>query len=250
MTITVALVRPETASIVGGQDRSTYRGAVPNLTLASQSTSVSASGQLWADVTRSGSDDWEVAETLDLLASLASVLTPAAEALAALIADAQTIAATARSTLVGQPTPALTTLAALAQAGDREGFLRALEHVGTARWPAEALVRAVDLALHLDLVEPAAALAREGVARFPGEERLARAVRVLTPGAGRASVAERPGGLSASQAWLRDHAAPYRGQWVVVRDGVLLGASADLAALRDLITRENDPATTIITRVL
>ncbi|NTU83705.1 MAG: hypothetical protein HGA45_30755 [Chloroflexales bacterium] len=56
--------------------------------------------------------------------------------------------------------------------------------------------------------------------------------------------------LSASQAWLRDHASPYRGQWVMVRGGVLLGASADLAALRDLIARENDPATTIITRVL
>ena len=50
--------------------------------------------------------------------------------------------------------------------------------------------------------------------------------------------------------WLREHAAEYRGQWVVVREGKLLGAAVSLAALKSLAGQELDPLSTIVTRVL
>jgi hypothetical protein len=49
---------------------------------------------------------------------------------------------------------------------------------------------------------------------------------------------------------LRVHAAEYRGQWVAVREGKLLGAAESLAALKSLAGLELDPVSTIVTRVL
>lgn len=147
------------------------------------------------------------------------------------------------------PPSSLQLLAGYALAGERERFLQTLQQVDTTVWDASSMLQALDHALHLDLIDAALTLAQAGAARFPDEPRLVQANLVLHPSRGRVVPTTRPGALAASQAWLRDHASPYRGQWVVVRDGQLLGAAPELASLRDMIAREQDPATTIITRV-
>ena len=113
----------------------------------------------------------------------------------------------------------------------------------------DAIAWAIDLALSRDLPKQAAEAARAGLAQFPDDLRFRQASRVLELPVVRSIPSQHAGGLSASQVWLRDHAAPYRGQWVVVCEGHLLGVAPDLGSLRTLIERENDPATTIITRV-
>ncbi|NTW04154.1 MAG: hypothetical protein HGA19_23265 [Oscillochloris sp.] len=151
--------------------------------------------------------------------------------------------------LANQEAVGVDVLGAYTRAQDREGFAAAISRILWKHQPVDAITGAIDLALSLDLPKQAAAVARAGLTRFPDDPRFRQAARVLEPPVVRSTPAPHAGGLSASQGWLRDHAAPYRGQWVVVREGQLLGAAPDLGSLRTLIERENDPATTIITRV-
>lgn len=139
--------------------------------------------------------------------------------------------------------------AAYVCAHDREGFTRALHRVAWEHQPADVIARGMDLFLSLDLPKQAAEAARAGLVHFPSDLRFRQASRVLEQPIVRSMPSQQAGGLRTSQAWLRDHAAPYRGQWVVVREGQLLGAAPDLGSLHTLIEHENDPATTIITRV-
>ena len=140
-------------------------------------------------------------------------------------------------------------LEALARKGEREGFLRALNQINWSLAPSTGLGRALDLALSLDLAAQASELAQIGAARFPDDTQLAQAARVLAPPVVRTLQHERVGDLHASQDWLREHSGSYRGQWVVVREGQLLGSAPALAELRELLARENNPSTTIVTRV-
>ena len=140
-------------------------------------------------------------------------------------------------------------LETIAQHGDHERFLSLWNTIDWANYVAAEISQAIDLALSLDIGASAAHLAQLGVKQFPDDLRLVQAARVLTPSAIRIAPSNQPGRLQALQDWLHFHANPYRGQWVVVRAGHLLGAAPELAQLSEIITRENDPATTIITRV-
>lgn len=143
----------------------------------------------------------------------------------------------------------LDTLEAHARAANRAGFSHVVNQVDWSLVKIGELGRILDLALSLDLTAQASELARIGAARFPDDPQLAQAARVLAPPVVRTLRPERAGGLRASQDWLRDHADAYHGQWVVVREGQLLGSAPTLADLQALLFRENDPATTIVTRI-
>jgi hypothetical protein len=51
-------------------------------------------------------------------------------------------------------------------------------------------------------------------------------------------------------AWFREHASQYRGQWVAVREGKLLGAAESLEDLKTVIGQGEDAVSTVVTRVL
>lgn len=217
-----------------------------DFTLASQSTALTSSGQLGVDAISSGSDSALKAIDSALLLELINILSPSlfSEKLTTLH-EAGLVAG-----ISIDPDPAdQDVLEAYACAQDREGFAGAIHRVSWEDQPADAIARAIDLALSLDLPKQAAEVAHAGLARFPYDPRIRQASRVLELPVVRSTPSQYAGDLSASQAWLRDHAAPYRGQWVIIREGHLLGAAPDLGSLRTLIERENDPATTIITRV-
>lgn len=228
-----------------------YHSRHDDLALASQSTALSSSGQLSVGTISSGSDSAlkmiDVALVLELIAALAP--TPLWEMLTAL-REAESVARSSADLILADPEARATdAFEVYARAQDREGFAAAISRMSWQHQPADVIARAIDLALSLDLPKQAAEVARAGLARFPDDLRLRQASRVLEPPAIRSTPSLHAGGLNASQAWLRDHATPYRGQWVIVREGRLLGAAPDLGALRTLIEIENDPATTIITRV-
>lgn len=56
--------------------------------------------------------------------------------------------------------------------------------------------------------------------------------------------------ISRSNAWLRLHAAEYPGQWVAVRDGVLLGVALTVRALYDHIGPPGEDSERIVVKVL
>ncbi len=123
-----------------------------------------------------------------------------------------------------------------------------------ADWAAQApddLLRAIQLALSLNLIWPARELAEQGMRLFPGHEPLRRAARVFEPRTVRITRGGTPlKGIKASHNWLRDHAHEYRGQWIAVNQGQLLGAARTLDELRPVIDRADDPRSTIVTKVL
>ena len=48
-----------------------------------------------------------------------------------------------------------------------------------------------------------------------------------------------PGTIVVVGRWIEEHGEPYRGQWVALKDGVLMGAGDSLVALKeDLKTRD------------
>jgi hypothetical protein len=51
-------------------------------------------------------------------------------------------------------------------------------------------------------------------------------------------------------AWFDNHADQYRGQWVAVREGQLLGVAASLDELTPIIGEGEDATSTIVTKVL
>ncbi len=141
-------------------------------------------------------------------------------------------------------------LEASAGTGDRQTFSLIAEGTDWATRPSDELARAIDLALELELATLAMKLAHQGGRLFPKHERLQQAARVLAPPVVIRKHPAQPAGLRESRAWLRAHAAEYRGQWVAVREGKLLGAAESLAALKSLAGPELDPVSTIVTRVL
>ncbi len=53
--------------------------------------------------------------------------------------------------------------------------------------------------------------------------------------------------LEASYRWFDEHAVEYKGQWVAVRTGILLGSAPTLHKLYEQIGAEkNDPQTSIV----
>lgn len=114
----------------------------------------------------------------------------------------------------------------------------------------EELCAAIDLALQQEMVEQARELAQVGTQFFPGHERIQRAARVLAPPDAHAVRLPPAQDLKRSRRWVRENANKYRGQWVAVRSGKLLGVGASLEEVRAVIEPDEDPVEILVTRVL
>ena len=141
-------------------------------------------------------------------------------------------------------------LEAAVQADDRRAFLEQVEAVD---WPAHTpddLSHAIQLALSMNLVWPAHDLAEQGMRLFPDHEPLRRAMRVFEPPTVRMTRGIPLKGIKEAHDWLRAHANEYRGQWIAVNQGRLLGATGTLDELRPVIEQAEHPRSTIVTKVL
>ncbi len=137
-----------------------------------------------------------------------------------------------------------------ARAADRRAFAALAEAIDWSAHQPDELTTAIDLALSLEMASLAIELAQLGGRLFPNHERVQRAARVLAPPVVRAVRPPRARGLSASMAWFDEHASQYRGLWVAVREGQLLGAAVSLEELMPVIGEGEDAASTVVTRVL
>jgi len=100
------------------------------------------------------------------------------------------------------------------------------------------------------MVSLARELAQQGSKVFPEDKRLQQALAVLLPPA---VIRMRPAQgsyLEASQKWLKEHASQYKGQWVAVRSGTLLGSAPTLQELYQQIGPHGKTALTVIVKVV
>lgn len=90
----------------------------------------------------------------------------------------------------------------------------------------ELFRQAVEMAMMLGAPKLARELVNLGLERFADDERLVRAAHVLAPPKLIRTYPAAGPELSASLDWFKEHAPKYRGQWVAVDAGKLLGAAA------------------------
>lgn len=137
-----------------------------------------------------------------------------------------------------------------ARAGDHRRFIALVKATDWSTRTPEELLKAISLAFSPELATLTMELAQLGGWLFPDHEQVQRGAQVLAPPVVRAVRPPRARGLRASMLWLREHASEYRGQWVAVREGQLLGAAESLEELMPLVGEGEDAISTIVTRVL
>ena len=102
-------------------------------------------------------------------------------------------------------------------------FLRAYREIDWAKESPERHISAVRLALASGAYQAAQQLAAKGAERFPAYLPLRKMAKILAPPGVRHSPLPADSGLSANRDWLRSHRDEYKGRWVALRDGELLG---------------------------
>ena len=113
----------------------------------------------------------------------------------------------------------------------------------------ESIRRAIDAALANGAHAKAMALIEEGRQRFPEDGRLQNLARILAPPKVlRRNVPPKPG-LGETMAWLKENAADYRGEWVAIKDGNLMGHAPTRQALSEQIEVLDEQADVLITKI-
>ena len=134
-----------------------------------------------------------------------------------------------------------------AEAGDERAFWVAVQAIDWSNRSPEDFMRAVRLALQAGAHLTARHIALDGAKRYPGHAELQKVARVLAPP--KATRSSRPPDptLKANRDWFVAHRAEYRGQWVAVKNGELLGAEA---TIQELQARVPDWRTATITQIV
>lgn len=141
-------------------------------------------------------------------------------------------------------------LEAYARAHDYRAYKAEVANVHWACHAPTALVRTITLTLSHEWLTLAETLIKQGREIFPHDPTIGRIARTLAPSSITVVPGAAPQGLAASRMWLRTYATDYRGAWVAVYNGQLLGAAPSLEALRATIDPLEQPASTIITHIL
>ena len=120
----------------------------------------------------------------------------------------------------------------IAETGDETTFVQAANEIDWSQRPATDFARAVRLALATGAHLLARKLAEYGHRLYPNHQELAKMAHILAlPRVVRTDIPPTPS-LQANQEWLRVHGGEYRGQWVALRDGILLATAATTRQLR------------------
>lgn len=133
--------------------------------------------------------------------------------------------------------PALTHLEVTANAGDESAFLVGLENIKWQGLTAPEFVKAIKLAFKAGAFTAARKIAHEGMRYHPDNADVQKYYNILNPVTrvvGMTSATRHNAG--ANRAWLKENAGKYRGQWLALRDGELLGVSPSLDTLTEEVS--------------
>lgn len=111
-----------------------------------------------------------------------------------------------------------------AEIGDETAFTEVAARIDWSQRSPIDFVRAVRLALTAGAHLLARNLATEGAKLHPEDQELRKIARILAPPRMMDADIPATGSVRANQAWLRDNASEYEGQWVALRRGTLLAA--------------------------
>lgn len=134
-----------------------------------------------------------------------------------------------------EPVPTFLLLEALAAQGEAEAFAREVAQAEQTAWTAAHYARAIRLALRAGAHRPATELARRARERYPQDADVRWLADLLAPLPGPVKRGPADPTLRANRDWYVQHAAQYRGQWVAVKNGELLGAAPTLRELKALV---------------
>jgi hypothetical protein len=132
-------------------------------------------------------------------------------------------------------TDGMARLEAATHAGDETAFLDARRAIDWSKRSAKDFCQAVRWALEAGAYRAATLLATEGTERFPRHAELAKMARILAPPKVIRSDLPPDPSIAADMDWLRAHYDEYRGQWIALRNGQLLGTANSLRELADKI---------------
>jgi hypothetical protein len=139
----------------------------------------------------------------------------------------------------------LALLEAAADAGDGYAFLAAWRAVDWRARPAEDFMAGIRWALAVGAHQIARRLAADGVERYPDHAELRRATHILNPPYAARRSPPDPG-VQVNTSWLDSHWHEYRGRWIAIRNGELLGTAA---VLDDLVAQIGDIKGVLLTPV-
>jgi len=125
----------------------------------------------------------------------------------------------------------LARLEAAAATNEESVFIEAYRTLNWAIEPASSYVRGVYLALASGAHLVARKLAAEGAERFPDHRELQKMATILAEPTVRRGTGAADPGLLANRDWLRSHREEYKGRWVALRAGQLLGVAESVEQL-------------------
>lgn len=114
---------------------------------------------------------------------------------------------------------------------DEEEFVRIVNEMDWPSRPVETYLLAISLALEVGAHLAARKLAQEGGARFPDHPEMAKFARILAPVQTIRSDLPPYPQAELNMKWLKEHRQDYHGQWVAIKDGILV---ASASAYQDL----------------
>lgn len=144
------------------------------------------------------------------------------------------------STATNNPDYGMAALAIAADNGDEHAFLAAKSQIDWSQRCVSDFVEAIQLALAAGAHRAASKLAVYGAEKHPDSAELRLAAHILAPPT--AVVRRVPANPSAAldMEWLQAHRNQYRGLWVALRSGNLLGSADTLSALTTKFGSDSD----------
>ncbi|MBN1313813.1 MAG: hypothetical protein JXA42_00020 [Anaerolineales bacterium] len=148
--------------------------------------------------------------------------------------------------VIEQPDYEMAQLEKAAEIGDIRGFVLALEQMDWQKRKADDYVKCVKLSLSVGAHLAARRFAMEGSEHFPEDPVLAKMAHILAPPKTRIVKGPPDPSLSANRDWFSEHGHEYRGQWVAVKNGILLGHSTDPEDIKKIPDWEKATITRIV----
>jgi len=161
-------------------------------------------------------------------------------------------AARQAETSTDKQAPLLLAIEEAAARKDRSAIITLAKQVDWRSRRPDELIRVIQSCIFLDMVLLARELADEGRRLFPNDKRMEQWAIVLAPAKiiGTRPASANAKSLKASQRWFKNNSSQYKGQWVAVRAGELLGAASKLKDLHEQIGQGQRNSNTIIVKVL
>ena len=149
--------------------------------------------------------------------------------------------ATARELTSDHPAPdyEMLRLETAAQAGSEREFLATYRRMNWSRRSPEDIMQAVQWALAAGAHLAARNLSARGAALYPDHAELQKYARVLAPPKVIRRDPPRPS-IRADHNWLKANRERFRGQWIALRNGELLGAAPTLQTLTNKVGKSSE----------